>query len=64
MQKKTKKVVESAEPKQPTAQDFLEKYKKLCKETGFQIVVNPLWKLRDDGSYSMLIQSTVGPLRR
>lgn len=43
----------------PTAQNFIEKYQALCKETGFQIVTSPVWKLRDDGSYSMILSHTV-----
>jgi hypothetical protein len=33
-----------------TAQDFLEKYKNLVKETGFKIVASPAYKVNDKGT--------------
>ena len=53
----TKKV----EPKK-TAQDFAKKYQDLCEETGFRIVVAPVWLARDDGTWSVQLQYTVGQL--
>lgn len=52
------------EEKQPTntAQSFMVEYQALCKKTGFQIVVNPAFKARDDGTYSVVLQASVGKL--
>lgn len=53
-----KKVVE---PK-VTAQQFAEKYQKLCEETGFRLIITPVWIARDDGTFSMQLQTSVGQL--
>ncbi len=45
-----------------TAQDFATAYQKLCEEYGYRITVNPAWITRDDGTYSLVIQSSVGEL--
>ena len=44
------------------AQDFIKAYSKLCEEHGYQIVVTPAWKARDDGTFSLVQQSAVGKL--
>lgn len=46
----------------PTAQEFAEKYSKLCEEMGFRIVVTPAWVGRDDGSFSTILNYSVGEL--
>lgn len=55
----TAEVVESAKP---TAKEFEERYKELCDEMGFRIVVTPVWIARDDGSFSTVIQTSIGEL--
>ena len=54
-----KKEVES---KKPTAQDFLKAYNELCEKMGFQIVCNPAFIKRDDSSYSVVMQISVGEM--
>ncbi len=53
------KVVET---KKPTAQDFATAYQKLCEEMRFRVVVTPVWLNRDDGTWSMQLQTSVGEL--
>lgn len=43
-------------------QDFINKYQKLCEEHGFQINVVPAFKARDDGTWSVVLQSSVGKI--
>lgn len=44
------------------AQDFVRDYQSLCEKHGFQIVVSPAWKARDDGTFSLIQQSSIGRL--
>lgn len=41
-------------------EEFIEAYNELCTQMGYQISVNPVWIPRDDGSWSMIVQTTVG----
>lgn len=50
------------EPKKATPQEFATAYDALCKSMGYQIVVNPAYVKRDDGSFSTVLQVSVGPL--
>jgi hypothetical protein len=54
--------VKPEKTEQERMQDFFDKYKKLCDEDGFQIVVTPAWKARDDGTFSLIQQISVGRL--
>ena len=45
--------------RQYTAQDFVDKYNALVAETGFRISFAPTWIARDDGTWSMQIQTSV-----
>jgi len=47
---------------QELAQEFVKEYTDLCEKFGFQIVVTPAWKARDDGTFSLIQQSSVGRL--
>lgn len=47
---------------QQLAQEFVKEYTELCKKHQFQIVVTPAWKARDDGTFSLIQQSSVGKL--
>lgn len=49
-------------PVQDKAREFVERYQKLCEELGYQIVVTPVWIARDDGTFSMRLQSSIGKL--
>lgn len=65
MSDQTKKVVED-KPKteQELMQEFVEKYQELCEGYKFQIVVNPAFKARDDGTFSVVLQTSVGKMPR
>jgi hypothetical protein len=45
-----------------TAQEFANKYQNLCKEMGYRIVVSPAYIGRDDGTFSTVLQYTIGEL--
>ena len=62
MEETTKVEPKKEEVKQHTAEDFVRKYEELCKELGFRVVVSPSWVARDDGTFSMQLQYTVGAL--
>ena len=53
-----------AEPKPKTEQEltneFVEEYKKLCDKHRFNLVAVPAYKARDDGTFSTVIQLSVG----
>lgn len=46
----------------PTAKEFAEKYSALCEETGFRVVVTPVFQARDDGTWSLVLTHAVGEL--
>ena len=48
------------QPKEHTAQEFIDRYKSLVDETGYQLVITPVWIARDDNTYSMTLQTSVG----
>jgi hypothetical protein len=58
------KIVEDNPPKteQELAQEFIKEYSELCEKHQFQIVVSPAWKARDDGTFSLIQQSSIGRL--
>lgn len=45
-----------------TPQDFIKEYEALCERTGFRINVNPAFVARDDGSFSIVLQTSVGKM--
>ena len=47
---------------QESAQDFANKYKELCDESGYRIVTTPAFQARDDGTWSLVLQASVGKL--
>ncbi len=50
------------EPKKPTPQQFADAYKKLCDEMGYRIVTTPVWIARDDNTFSLVVNTSVGEL--
>ena len=44
------------------AQAFINDYEKLCEKYGFQLIITPAFKARDDGTWSVVLQSSVGKL--
>lgn len=43
-------------------QDFLKEYRALCEKYQYQIVVNPAFRARDDGTWSIILQTSIGKL--
>ena len=43
-------------------QAFLNEYSSLCEKHGYQIVVVPAYRSRDDGTWSTVLQISVGKL--
>lgn len=62
MTKKLGKTQKEAKKIDDPIQRFVKEYEVLCEKHGLQIVVNPAFKPRDDGTWSIVIQSNVGPL--
>lgn len=46
----------------PTAEDFAKEYQDLCERLQFRIVVSPNFVARDDGTFSVALQYTIGKL--
>jgi len=57
-----KKIEGKVEAKEFRAEDFAKAYQKLCEQMGFRIVVTPVWIARDDGTWSLQLQVSVGQL--
>jgi hypothetical protein len=50
-------------PHKHTEQEFVDRYRALCEETGFQIVFAPQWvQSKDQGDYRLVIVSGVAPV--
>ena len=58
------KVVEDKKEKPKTEQElaklFVDEYQSLCDKYGFRINVNPAFTARDDGTWSLVLQTSVG----
>lgn len=48
--------------KEYSAEEFYKAYQALCEKYGYQIIVNPAFKARDDGTFSVVLQAAVGKL--
>jgi fatty acid-binding protein DegV len=57
-----KVVQDKPKTEQEKAQEFIKAYSELCEKHKFQIVVTPAFKARDDGTFSVVLQSSVGKL--
>jgi len=56
MTKGKTRLVRAVHPVEHTAEEFVKKYEKLCKETGFQLVAQPQWvQSKDQGDYRLTI---------
>ncbi len=53
-----------ADINKPTPQEFAKKYQELCDELGYRIIVSPTWISRDDGTFSLVLQYTVGEIKK
>ncbi len=58
----TKKVQPKPKTEQERMREFLKEYNALCEKLGFRIVVNPAFQARDDGTWSVVLQTSVGKL--
>ena len=56
-QKKTEKA-----PVVKEAEEFVKAYQDLCEKYGYQIVVTPAFKSRDDGTFSVVLSTSVGKM--
>lgn len=43
-------------------QDFIKEYEALCDKHKMRVVTTPAFKARDDGTFSVVLQSSVGKL--
>lgn len=46
----------------PSTEKFAQRFKSLCDEMGYQLVATPVWIARDDGTFSMKINWSIGEL--
>ena len=56
------KVQPKPKTEQERMKEFFDDYQKLCEERGFRIVVNPAFQARDDGTWSVVLQTSIGRL--
>mgnify|MGYP001604592779 CR=1 len=54
--------MEPSEIEKNKAQSFLKEYRKLCEKHELRIVITPAFVARDDGSWSIVLQTSVGTL--
>lgn len=47
-----------------TPEQFVKAYEALCREYGYRINVNPAFISRDDGSWSVVLQTSVGSVSK
>lgn len=53
----------TSKPNPITPEEFAERYKALCQETGFQLAFKPMWaKSADLGDYRLVIHVTIEKL--
>ena len=62
MSETTKIEQKKEEQKTFIAEEFAKSYSELCEKMGWRVVVVPVWIARDDGSWSMVLQTSVGKL--
>ena len=57
-----KDTVQPKQTEQELAQGFVKQYQELCQKHGYQIVVTPAYKNRDDGTFSTILQTSIRKL--
>ena len=62
MKERTKKGLGQTKTEQQEMREFFAKYQKLCKEDGYRLVITPAFQARDDGTWSVVLQTSVGKL--
>jgi len=58
------KIQDKTKQKTFTPEEFAKKYQALCEETGYNLVGNPVFVKRDDGTYSITLQFSVGRIKK
>jgi len=64
MIKKEEKEQVNPVSEQEQARSFLKDYEALCQRYGLNIAVVPAFKSRDDGTWSIILQSSIGRASR
>jgi predicted restriction endonuclease len=54
---------EKEKTEQELANTFVAEYQALCKQHGMQLVANPVYLKRDDGTFSLVIQYQVEKIK-
>lgn len=54
---------EKAKSERERMQDFADEYSELCEKYGFALNITPAFKARDDGTWSVVLQTSIGRLR-
>jgi hypothetical protein len=64
MSDQTKPVVEDVKPltDEQKANLFVKEYEQLCEKHQMRIVTTPVFKARDDGTFSVVLQASIGKL--
>ena len=60
MKTKESKTFEVQPSEEKKAEEFLDKYKALCDEYKMRLVITPAFKARDDATWSVVLQTSVG----
>lgn len=47
---------------QQKADEFTREYMALCEKHGYRLVITPAFKARDDGTWSVVLQPSVGKI--
>ena len=53
-------MTEEVKTEEELAQEFIDDYNKLCEKHGYKIITNPIFQARDDGTYSVVLQTGIG----
>ena len=64
MSDQTKVVEDKILTDQQKAEIFINDYQALCEKHQLRIVTTPVFKARDDGTFSVVLQTAVGKLPR
>jgi len=59
-----KKKEGQSENEQEALKAYQKAYIALCKKHGYQVVTTPIWQNRDDGTWSMVLQTGIGRIKQ
>ena len=54
----------NATAKTITSQEFATEYQKLCDTWGYRVFATPTWIGRDDGTFSLIVNYSIGEMPR